>query len=83
MIAYHLYGSVCYVVSIRAPRSFFTVDVMFLALEVGSGLGWFRCDRFRGAGVGVFMAGWDLASKMLVGDVVCSSFRWLFLVKSA
>jgi len=38
----------------------------------------------EGYGVGdLWLVGFSRASKILLGDMLCSSFRWLFLVNSA
>ena len=38
----------------------------------------------EGYGVGdLWLVGFSRASKILLGDMLCSSFRWLFLVNCA
>ena len=76
------------VVTIRAALSLYCgVYVMFLALGVGSVLGWgFWCDHILGVGGGgTFMAGGvpTRHQQSCYGDILCSSFKLLFLVNSA
>ena len=65
------------------------VFVVLLALVVGLEFGWWvwcdssERDREKVWGRGVGWWGFSRESKILLGNVVCSSFRWLFLVNSA
>ena len=75
----HSYGSLCCVVTIRAaPYLYCEVAVMFLALGVGSVLGWvFSVTISEGMGWRYFYGWWgsSKASKILLGDILCSSFK--------
>ena len=56
-----------------------------LCWDAESALGWYDCFKWvEGGGREVYgWLGFSKASKILFGDIVCSSFRWLFLVNSA
>ena len=76
------------------PFDYF-VSVAFAGLEVWSVLGWKASGvtsrkgpgflSFSGYEMGVFYGWWGFsrASKIMLGCIVCSSFRWLFLENSA
>jgi len=57
--------------------------------DAGTALEWWVFDviALKGPGVGgggfYGLSGFSKASKILLRDIVCSSFRWLFLVNSA
>jgi len=56
----------------------FTRGMGLLLLWIWCGVGWCVVSIF-GIPKGVF----SRAPKILLGDMVCSSFKWLFLVNSA
>jgi len=70
---YHLYGSLCCVVTICAALYLYCgVAVMFLVL------GWvFGVTVSKGVGQRYFRGWWCFSktSKILLGDILCSSFK--------